>query len=98
MFSLIRDVLMPAASAVVLIGTLLMAPSAEAQEGPNEEAIAVAAAALLVAQVMPGGGTVPAADGDRPAASAEEIAADTPDARQCRRIERIGKVTIRRCQ
>lgn len=98
MFSLIRDVLMPAAPAVVLIGTLLMAPSAEAQEGPNEEAIAVAAAALLAAQVIPGGGTVPAADGDRRAASAEEITAVTPNGRQCRRIERIGKVRIRRCQ
>jgi len=72
MFSLIRDVLMPAAPALALIAALVMAPPARAHEGPNEEKIA--------------------------AAGTDDMAADTPDARPCRRIERIGKVTIRRCQ
>jgi len=58
MVSLIRDVLMPAAPALV------MAPPARAHEGPNEEKIA--------------------------AAGTDDMAADTPDAQPCRRIERIG--------
>lgn len=97
MFSKIRDVLMPAAPAVVLIGTLVMAPSAEAQEGPGEETIVVAAAAVLAAQQIPVDGSVPT-DGDRRAAGTEKVAVDARDARQCRRVDRIGKFTIRRCR
>lgn len=97
MFSLIRDVLMPAAPAVVLIGTLLMAPSVGAQEGQGEERTVTAASAVLAAQSIPALGTVPT-DSGRRSAGTDEVAADSIDARQCRRIERIGKVTIRRCQ
>lgn len=97
MFSLIRDVLMPAAPALALIATLVMAPSARGQEGQGEEKVATAAVAVLAAQPVPGRGAVPA-DSDRRAAGTEEVDAKATDARPCRRIERIGKVTIRRCQ
>jgi len=97
MFSLIRDVLMPAAPALALIAALVMAPSARAQEGQGEEKIATAAGVVLAAQPVPALATVPAEGGPR-AARTDEVAADAPDARQCRRIERIGKVTIRRCR
>jgi hypothetical protein len=98
MFSLIRDVLMPAAPALALIAALVMAPSARAEEGQGEEKIATAAVAVLAAQPIPArGGTVPA-DSGRRAAGAGEMESDTTDARPCRRIDRIGKVTIRRCR
>jgi hypothetical protein len=96
MFSLIRDVLMPAAPALALIAALAMAPSAGAQEGQGEERIATAATAVLAAQPASGLGTAPADSGRRDA-GADEAGSDTIDARPCRRIERIGKVTIRRC-
>ena len=95
MFSLIRDVLMPAAPALALIAALAIAPSAGAQEGQGEERIATAAVAVLAAQPIPAPGTVPADSGRR--AGEDVVTDDTTDARQCRRIQRIGKVTIRRC-
>ena len=97
MFSLIRDVLMPAAPALALIAALLMAPSARAQQVQGEEKIATAAVAVLAAQPASGLGTVPE-DSGRRADGADEVESDTTDARPCRRIERIGKVTIRRCR
>ena len=96
MFSLIRDVLMPAAPALALIAALVMAPAARAQEGQGEAKIATAAVAVLAGQAVPALGKVPA-DSGRRADGADEVESDTTDARPCRRIERIGKVTIRRC-
>jgi hypothetical protein len=52
---------------------------------------------LLAAQAIPAIATAPTV-GDRRAASTDEMATGPDDARSCRRIERIGKVTIRRCQ
>ena len=97
MFSLIRDVLMPAAPALALIAALVMAPYARAEEGQGEERIASAAGVALAAQAIPAGGARSTDSAGRDA-GADEVAADTTDARQCRRIERIGKVTIRRCR
>ena len=97
MFSLIRDVLMPAAPALALLAALVMAPSVEAQEGQGEEKTATAASAVLAAQVIPALGTVPT-DSARRAAGREEVAADTTVAQPCRHIERIGKVKIRHCE
>ena len=95
MFSLIRDVLMPAAPALALIAALVMAPAARAQEGQGEAKIATAAVAVLAGQAVPALGKVPADSGRR--AGEDVVTDDTTDARQCRRIQRIGKVTIRRC-
>jgi hypothetical protein len=97
MFSLIRDVLMPAAPAVALIAMLVSAPTAKAEEVPADGTLAIAAAALPAARALPGSGAAPA-EGRRGAAGTEEVAADSPDAPQCRRVDRIGKFTIRRCR
>jgi hypothetical protein len=97
MFSLIRDVLIPAAPALVLIGSLA-APYARAQEGPSgDEQAALAATAAVGLQAMAGRGS-PSADETRRTATADDVVAEGAEAPSCRRVDRIGKFTMRRCK
>jgi len=97
MLSLIRDVLIPAAPALVLIGSLA-APYARAQEGPTgDEQTAIAATAVVGLQAMAGRGSQ-SADESRRTATADDAVAEGAEAPGCRRIDRIGKFTMRRCK
>ena len=97
MLSLIRDVLIPAAPALVLIGSLA-APYARAQEGPTgDEQTAIAATAVVGLQAMAGPGSQ-SADESRRTATADDAVAEGAEAPGCRRIDRIGKFTMRRCK
>ena len=93
MFSLIRDVLMPAAPALLLIGALVLAPFAEAQENQGGETMAADAPAQLARKAITGVDVVPA--GARLETGAADDARHAP---RCRRVERIGKFTVRRCR
>lgn len=97
MFSLIRDVLMPAAPAVLLIGALVLAPSAGAQESHGDEKMAADTAVPLATETIPGVDIVPAEE-RLEAGQADDEAADARDTPQCRRLQRIGKFSVRRCQ
>ena len=97
MWSMIREVLIPAAPALVLIGTLVIAPAAQGQESEAGEKITMGNVVILAAQ-MSAAGAAEAADGHRRGAGIDGAATATSDAQQCRRIDRIGKVKIRRCE
>ena len=97
MFSLIRDVLMPAAPALVLIGSLAT-PYARAQDGPSgDEQAAIAATVVVGLQAMAARGSSPA-DETPPTATADDAVAEGTEQPSCRRVDRIGKFTMRRCK
>jgi hypothetical protein len=97
MSSLIRDVLMPAAPALALIAALLTGSPARAEEGPIDGPVAIAGTDVLVARATEGEGSMPAESGRR-ADVREDDAAELPTTPRCKRVNRIGKFTIRRCR
>jgi hypothetical protein len=93
MSTLIRDVLLPSAAAIGLLVNLTVGPARAGDEPNGAEPAAIVAAAekpepgefeARMPRTSPAGEIVAASETDRPS-------------QRCRRVERIGKTSARRC-
>lgn len=97
MFSLIRDVLIPGAPALLLIGSLV-ASNASAQARPDAGTPAPITATAALGQPAVSGVEQLRPREPHHSATADDLLAQETDKPRCRRVERIGKYAIRRCK